>query len=128
MVRCGPTDHDQQRHEPSDQEEGIAGSEVSRDLLKLLPTAGKSLRTVFLYKKVDGHPDPGVDLTDQEALERDDYEVPAEEARLIDQRARRGLDEVAGRKSKSPAPTQRSRAFGSWVAAVASEWGNMADR
>ena len=34
----------------------------------------------------------------------------------MDQRVKRGLDDVAGRKAKSPALVRKSRIFGSWVA------------
>ena len=70
-----------------------------------------SLRAVQVYKKVQGHPDPGVELDHVDEAERDDG--PPDDARLFDQRV-----------VKSPAPNQRSRIFGTWVADLETEWGS----
>ena len=102
--------------------ENIHGNERPHDLHRQLPRQVRSLRTVLVYKKVTGHPDPGTELTSPDQPERDPLQP--EDARLFDQRIKRGLDEVGGRKAKSPAPVQRSRIFGTWVADQVTEWGD----
>ena len=87
--------------------ENINGNERPQDLHRHLPRPVRSLRTVLVYKKVTGHPDPGTELTSPDQPERDPLQP--EDARLFDQRVKRGLEEVGGRKAKSPAPVQRSR-------------------
>ena len=42
----------------------------------------------------------------------------------MDQRVKRGLDDVACRKAKSPALVRKSRIFGSWVADQVTDWGD----
>ena len=92
--------------------EDIRGDEAPRDLCRLLPEKVRSLRTVLVYKKVVGHPDPGEPLSVTDRPELSEDEVPAEDERLFEQRVKRSLTEVGGRASKSKAPMRRSRIFG----------------
>ncbi|CAE7348803.1 RE1, partial [Symbiodinium necroappetens] len=100
--------------------EDIRGNEASRDLHKPLPKKLKSIKTVLVYKKVVGHPDPGVLLSDPDRPELDDEPVP-EDARLIDRRVKRTLDDPAGEEGSAP---QRSKVFGVWMADVQTEFGD----
>ena len=50
----------------------IKGDERPRDLHKPLPKKITSVKTVLVYKRVAGHPDPGVPLTDPDRPELDD--------------------------------------------------------
>ena len=100
--------------------EDIRGNEASRDLHKPLPKKLKSVKTVLVYKKVSGHPDPGVPLSDPDRPELDDEPVP-EDARLIDKRVKRTLDDPAGEEGSAP---QRSKVFGAWMADAQTEFGD----
>ena len=93
--------------------ENVSGKETPKQLHKPLPPGVKSIKTVLVYKRVQGHPDPGVDFAD---LDRPEEEgAPHEDSRLFDNRVKRGLDHVSGEAASSSAP-QRSKIFGAWVA------------
>ena len=70
-------------------------------------------KTVLVYKRVKGHPDPGVDMSDAENPQKES--TLHEEAKLFDRRVKRGLDEVSGGGASCSAH-QRPKIFGSWVA------------
>ena len=95
--------------------ETITGQEVPRNLHKPLPEHVKSIKTILVYKRRQGHPDPGVDLSDAEHPEKES--APHADARLFDHRVKRGFEEVtvSGGASASSVP-QRSKIFGSWTA------------
>ena len=97
--------------------ENVTGKELPKQLHKPLPSHVKSVKTVLVYKRVRGHPDPGVDISDAEHPEREG--APHEDARLFDYRVKRSLDEVSGEPAASSA--QRSKIFGAWVADVKTE-------
>ncbi|CAE7350344.1 RE1 [Symbiodinium sp. CCMP2592] len=100
--------------------EDIKGDERSRDLHKPLPRRLTSLKTVLVYKRVAGHPDPGVPLTDPDRPELDN-EPGNEDERLIDKRIKRGLDDPDGEGGSAP---QRSKVFGAWTADMVTEHGD----
>ncbi|CAE7318488.1 RE1 [Symbiodinium sp. CCMP2456] len=100
--------------------EDIKGDERSRDLHKPLPKRLKSVKTVLVYKRVAGHPDPGVPLHDPDRPERDDEPV-AEDARLVDRQVKRSLDDDHGEGGSAP---QRSKVLGAWTADDVSEHGD----
>ena len=104
--------------------ENFNGTETSKDLHRQLPVQVRSLRTVLVYKRVDGHPDPGQPLEQADRPEVDADQIPGEDSRLFDQRMKRSLDDVAGRTSDSRAPMRRSRVFGTWVADQVTEYGD----
>ncbi|OLP83957.1 hypothetical protein AK812_SmicGene35207 [Symbiodinium microadriaticum] len=70
-------------------------------------------KTVLVYKRVKGHPDPGVDMSDAENPQKES--TLHEEAKLFDRRVKRRLDEVSGGGASCSAP-QRPKIFGAWVA------------
>ena len=104
--------------------ENFTGNETSRDLHRPLPAKVKSLRTVLVYKKVRGHPDPGEPLDHPDRPELDDGSMLAEDARLFDQRVKRSLDDVSGKASSSRTPMRKSRIFGAWAADTVTEYGD----
>ena len=67
--------------------ENVTGKELPKQLHKPLPSHVKSVKTVLVYKRVRGHPDPGVDISDAEHPEREG--APHEDARLFDYRVKR---------------------------------------
>ena len=99
--------------------ENITGKEKSKDLHRPLPEKVKSVKTNLVYKRVRGHPDPGVDLSDVERPDREGQ--PNEDARLFDYRVKRGLDDVSGGGAASSSAPQRSKIFGAWVAVCKTE-------
>ena len=104
--------------------ESFTGQEESRSLHRPLPASVRSIKTILVYKRRQGHPDPGVDMSDEEHPEKEG--APHEDARLFDYRLKRGFEEVGGDASASSAPQQRSKIFGSWVADVKTEFGDRA--
>ena len=70
--------------------EDIKGDERSRDLHKVLPKRLTSIKTILVYKRVSGHPDPGVPLADPDRPELDG-DPANEDERLIDKRIKRSL-------------------------------------
>ena len=98
--------------------ETFTGNELSRDLHKPLPGHVKSIKTILVYKRRQGHPDPGVDMSDAERPESEG--APHEDARLFDVRVKRGFEQVGGQGAASSS-NQRSKIFGSWVADVRTE-------
>ena len=73
--------------------EDIKRGEPPRELHRLLPCQVNSLRALLVYKKVAGHPDPGVNLLIHDHAdqpERDD--ILSEDARLFSQRVKQGLE------------------------------------
>ena len=70
--------------------EDVTGKEQARQLHRALPEEVKTVRTILVYKKVAGHPDPGVPYHGGEEP------PPAEEdedGRLI-RRIKRSIDEA----------------------------------
>ena len=100
--------------------EDITGKESSRDLHKPLPKRLTSIKTILVYKRVHGHPDPGVPLSDPDRPELDDEPV-SEDARLVDKRIKRSLDDSGGEGGSAP---QRSKVFGCWTADIKTEHGD----
>ena len=100
--------------------EDFNGDERPRDLHKPLPKRLKSVKTVLVYKRVAGHPDPGVDLTDPDRPELDD-EPANEDGRLVDKRVKRSLHDPNGEGGSAP---QRSKVLGAWTADTKTEHGD----
>ena len=51
--------------------ENVNGKESPKQLRKPLPPGVKSIKTVLVYKRVQGHPDPGVDFADPDRPEEE---------------------------------------------------------
>ena len=100
--------------------EDIKGDERSRDLHKALPKRLTSIKTILVYKRVSGHPDPGVPLADPDWPELD-VDPANEDGRLIDKRIKRSLDDPGGEAGSAP---QRSKVFGCWTADMQTEHGD----
>ena len=103
-------------------DEAISGEIPVKQLYDKLPTGTKNIQTVLIYKKVQGHPDPGIPCSDAEPGQT--APVPQdrtrqEDARLIDTGLKRSLDDDQNNERQ----TQRSKIFGEWRANDITIWG-----
>ena len=104
--------------------EEFDGKETTQKLHRALPEHVKSIRTTLIYRKVDGHPQPGVKY---EAPDPEPMDDGGSDERLL-RRIKRSLDdEHSGATLPQPRrDPPKSRVFGVWVADVKTPWGDRA--
>ena len=106
------------------QDEAVSGEISVRQLHEKLPAGVETIETLLVYRKVEGHQDPGQSLGDQlprgVPISLPQQKDPEEDARLVDSGMKRGLED--------PAPNDRlaskSKVFGVWRADDNTEWGD----
>ena len=103
--------------------EDVTGKEPSKHLRRALPEGVKTIRTIPVYKKVAGHPDPGVSYNSSEDKPPADEDEDGRVIRRTLAEATEGDDQPL--QGDEP-PPPRSRVFGVWVADKVTEWGDKA--
>ena len=105
-------------------DEAISGKIPVHQLHEKLPAGVETIETILVYRKIEGHPDPGSSLDGQlpkgVPISLPEQKDPEEDARLVDSGMKRGLED--------PAPNERlanrSKVFGVWRADDNTEWGD----
>ena len=108
----------------------VADEEITPEMTvhkihRKLPTGVRSIETTLVYRKREGHPDPGQPWPPPESVAAPSKKPelplpPAEDARLIDEGMKRGLESP----TSNPRATTKSKLFPVWHADDNTEWGN----